>query len=31
FAAAALETDYYTPEVHVGAFALPRYIERLIA
>jgi spermidine synthase len=31
FAAAALETDYYTPDVHIGAFALPRYIERLIA
>ncbi|MBL4720260.1 MAG: polyamine aminopropyltransferase [Alphaproteobacteria bacterium] len=31
FAAAMLETDYYTPDVHCGAFALPRYIERIIA
>ncbi len=31
FSAAAFETDYYTPDVHIGAFALPRYIERLIA
>ncbi len=31
FAAAAIETGYYTPEVHVGAFALPPYIAKLIA
>jgi len=31
YAAAALDTDYYTPELHLGAFALPRYIERIIA
>jgi spermidine synthase len=30
FVAAVLDTDYYTPEVHGSAFALPRYIERLI-
>ena len=27
---AKLETRYYTPQVHVGSFALPRYVERLI-
>ncbi len=30
FAEAGIETDYYTPEVHLGAFALPPYIRRLI-
>ena len=30
FAAAAIETGYYTPEVHLSAFALPPYIARLI-
>ena len=30
FAAAGIETDYYTPEVHLGAFALPPYVARLI-
>ncbi len=30
FAAAAFETDYYTPEVHKAAFALPPYVSRLI-
>ncbi|WP_095590468.1 polyamine aminopropyltransferase [Actibacterium ureilyticum] len=30
FAAAGFETDYYTPAIHQGAFALPRYVERLI-
>jgi spermidine synthase len=30
FAAAGIETDYYTPEVHLGAFALPPYVSRLI-
>ena len=29
FAAAGLETRYYTPEVHKAAFALPRYVSRL--
>jgi len=27
---AGIETDYYTPEVHAGAFALPGYIARLL-
>lgn len=31
FEAAGIETDYYTPEVHAGAFALPAYIARMIA
>jgi len=31
FAATAIETGYYTPEVHLGAFALPPYIAKLIA
>ena len=31
FEAAGIETDYYTPEVHAGAFALPVYIARMIA
>ncbi len=30
FAAAAIGTDYYTPEVHLGAFALPGYVSRLM-
>ena len=30
FAEAAVETRYYTPEVHKAAFALPRYIKDLI-
>jgi spermidine synthase len=30
FEAAGLATDYYTPEVHLGAFALPPYVARLI-
>jgi spermidine synthase len=30
FEAARIETGYYTPAVHVAAFALPRYIERLL-
>ncbi len=30
FKAAGFETNYYTPAVHVGAFALPRYIQKLL-
>ncbi|MBK5932942.1 spermidine synthase [Rhodovulum imhoffii] len=30
FATAALKTDYYTPEVHKAAFALPGYVRRLM-
>lgn len=30
FEAAGIATDYYTPEVHMGAFALPPYVSRLI-
>jgi len=30
FRAAALDTRYYTPEVHAAAFALPRYVADLI-
>ncbi len=30
FAAAGIVTEYYTPEVHKGAFALPPYIDRLM-
>ncbi|SCA57896.1 spermidine synthase (putrescine aminopropyltransferase) [Candidatus Terasakiella magnetica] len=30
FVAAGFETNYYTPGVHVGAFSLPRYIEKLL-
>lgn len=26
----ALDTKYYTPEIHVGAFALPRYLRQLV-
>ncbi len=29
FAAAGLQTRYYTPELHVGAFALPAFIKAL--
>lgn len=31
FQAANFNTDYYTPAVHKGAFALPPYIERLFS
>ncbi|MBC7131831.1 MAG: polyamine aminopropyltransferase [Roseovarius sp.] len=30
FAAAGIETGYYTPEVHAAAFALPGYVARLL-
>jgi spermidine synthase len=30
FDAAGFDTNYYTPGVHVGAFSLPRYIEKLL-
>ncbi|PTW51870.1 MULTISPECIES: polyamine aminopropyltransferase [Rhodovulum] len=30
FAAAAIQTDYYTPEIHRAAFALPGYVRRLM-
>lgn len=30
FAAAGISTDYYTPEVHKGAFALPVYVLKLM-
>lgn len=30
FEAADFVTDYYTPEVHMGAFSLPPYVSRLI-
>jgi len=30
FAAAGIETGYYTPEVHKAAFALPVYMQRLM-
>lgn len=30
FADAAIDTRYYTPAVHLGAFALPRYVEEAI-
>ncbi len=30
FKKAGFETNYYTPGVHVGAFSLPRYIEKLV-
>ena len=29
FSAAGIETDYYTPEVHKAAFALPGYVKKL--
>ena len=31
FAESAIETRYTTPAVHRGAFALPRYLEAMIA
>ncbi|MGQ9366347.1 polyamine aminopropyltransferase [Azospirillum sp. ST 5-10] len=31
FAAAALTTRYYTPEIHVASFALPAYMQRALA
>ena len=30
YAAARLRTDYYTPAIHRAAFALPKWIERLV-
>lgn len=30
FAAAGFETRYYTPEIHVAAFALPRFMQALL-
>jgi spermidine synthase len=30
FAAAKLRTDYYNPEIHAAAFALPEWIKRLL-
>ena len=30
FAAAGIASDYYTPAVHLGAFALPGYVARLM-
>jgi spermidine synthase len=30
FAAAELKTDYYNPDVHAAAFALPEWIKRLV-
>lgn len=30
FEASGIATDYYTPEVHVAAFALPGYVARLL-
>ncbi|MFD2204361.1 polyamine aminopropyltransferase [Kiloniella antarctica] len=30
FAASEIETDYYTPEVHRAAFALPKYVQELV-
>jgi spermidine synthase len=30
FEAADIDTDYYSPEVHVGSFGLPRYIQKLM-
>ncbi len=31
FAALGIETGYYTPQVHKGAFALPPYVAKLLA
>jgi spermidine synthase len=31
FEASGITTDYYTPEVHAGAFTLPAYIARMIS
>ncbi|MFP4403995.1 polyamine aminopropyltransferase [Rhodosalinus sp.] len=30
FEASGIETAYYTPEVHAGAFALPGYVQKLL-
>ncbi|MFN3147005.1 MAG: polyamine aminopropyltransferase [Paracoccaceae bacterium] len=30
YKAAGIETNYYTPAVHLGAFALPGYVQRLM-
>ncbi len=30
FAAAGIETDYYTPAVHKAAFALPGYVKKIV-
>jgi spermidine synthase len=30
FEAASLDPYYYTPEVHLGAFALPGYVKKLL-
>ncbi len=30
FAAMKLETDYYNPEIHAAAFALPEWIRRMV-
>ncbi len=31
YKAAAIETKYYTPEIHRAAFALPGYVQKLVA
>jgi spermidine synthase len=30
FASAKLKTDYYNPDIHAAAFALPEWIKRLL-
>ena len=30
FAAARIDTQYYTPDIHLGAFAMPAYLQKLI-
>ena len=30
FAAAKIETQYYTPDIHAGAFAMPAYLQTLV-
>ena len=30
YKAAGLDTKYYTPELHKGAFALPAYVKKLV-
>ena len=30
FAAARIDTQYYTPDIHIGAFAMPAYLQKLI-
>jgi spermidine synthase len=30
YAAAGLDTRYYNPEIHLGAFALPTYMKELM-